>query len=366
MNLLIIILCLVTTHASFQRVPLQRFKSEVNSRRLQLKDGEGTCASIPLYIYLDGEYYGIISIGTPPQKFKVNFDTGSSNLWVPSKKCRKTNIACLMHKKYDARKSRTYIKNGTYFSLQYGKGAVTGYLSTDFLNIGGLCIQNQTFAEATGVTDKFFGSTISDGILGLGYESTSVDDVKPPFYAMYEQGLISAPVFSFYLNRDGGELLFGGSNPKHYSGNFTYLPVMGQRYWQIKMESASIDDVELCKGGCQAVIDTGVSFIIAPSVDAKAINNAIGAADDRRIPCNITSELPVIKFVFGDKTFQLQGTDYILRLTEMGKSICFSRFMGFDMPYPRETIWLLGNIFIRKYYTLFDMSNQRVGFADAK
>ena len=54
------------------------------------------------------QYYGEIGLGSPPQLFQVIFDTGSSNLWVPSSKCGIFDIPCYLHNKYHAEASATY------------------------------------------------------------------------------------------------------------------------------------------------------------------------------------------------------------------------------------------------------------------
>ena len=201
-------------------------RSAAASRVLRLSDG----TSVPITNFMDAQYYGEVEIGTPPQKFQVVFDTGSSNLWVPSANCKLFSLPCHLHNQYDASKSSTYAKNGTDFAIRYGSGSLTGYLSSDTVTFGGLPIDAQTFTEATMEPGLAFIAGRFDGILGMAYDTIAVEQVTPPFYNLLEQGQVKEPVFSFYLNRNangtvGGELVLGGSDPDHFTGEHTYVDV---------------------------------------------------------------------------------------------------------------------------------------------
>ncbi|XP_011210081.2 lysosomal aspartic protease [Bactrocera dorsalis] len=310
-------------------------------------------------------YYGNISIGTPPQYFLVLFDTGSSDFWIPSSNCLTKDYACHDHHRYNSSKSSTYIPNGKQAGMLYGSGDMSGYFSTDTVRIGGLIITNQTFVEATKEPGNTFNHKHFDGIVGMAYRSFASDHVAPPFYNMWSQHLISKDIFSFYLARNGssqqgGELILGGSDPKYYRGNISYVPVTQQGYWQFKVDSISVNGTTV-KRNFQAIADTGTSLIAVGDYEAfVALNEKIGAkrfdADNFYVNCSTVASLPNVDIGIGGKNFSLAPSTYI----HHSNGLCLSSFF-----YMADYIWVLGDTFIGNFYTEFDLGNNRVGFATA-
>ncbi|CAN6972380.1 unnamed protein product [Brassica rapa subsp. trilocularis] len=431
---------------------------------------------VPLKNYLDAQYYGEITIGTPPQKFTAIFDTGSSNLWVPSSNCY-FSIACYFHSKYKARDSSTYKRNGKPASIRYGTGAISGYFSNDDVKVGGLVIKDQEFIEATSEPGITFLLAKFDGILGLGFKEIAVGNSTPVWYNMVEKGLVKEPIFSFWLNRnpedpEGGQIVFGGVDPKHFKGEHTYVPVTRKGYWQFDMGDLNIagKPTGYCANGCSAIADSGTSLLTGPSTVITMINHAIGAVgiasqecktvigqygqtmldslvsqvDPRKVcsqiglcgfdgthsvsmgiksvvedgvssllneamcsacemasvwmqselsqnqtqerilayaaelcdhipnpnqqsavDCERVSSMPIVTFTIGGKPFDLSPQDYIFKIGDGVQAQCTSGFTAMDIPPPRGPLWILGDIFMGPYHTVFDYGKTRVGFAKA-
>jgi len=237
---------------------------------------------------MDAQYFIEIGIGNPAQTFKVVPDTGSSNLWVPSSHCPIWELPCDLHKKYDASKSSDYIKNGTVFSIQYGSGACSGFISQDTVTVGDIKVSEQLFAEVTKEPGVAFVAAKFDGIMGLAFDTIAVTGAPPVFYNMVDQNQLDEPSFAFYLNRKvggDGELVFGGVDPDHYTGDFTYVPLTNKTYWEFQMDSLSIGSDSYCSD-CRAIADSGTSLLAGPTAEIKKINDKIGAVGVIEAQCD--------------------------------------------------------------------------------
>ncbi|KAI5842576.1 aspartic peptidase domain-containing protein [Morchella snyderi] len=322
--------------------------------------------AIPVNNFLNAQYFSEISLGTPPQSFKVVLDTGSSNLWVPSTQCG--SIACYLHTKYDSSSSKTYKANGTSFEIRYGSGSLSGFVSEDTLEIGDLKVKNQVFAEATSEPGLAFAFGKFDGILGLGYDSISVNHITPPFYNMISQDLLDKPVFAFYLGSTDQEsqAIFGGIDENHFSGKLIKLPVRRKAYWEVDFEAITFGDASAQLENTGAIVDTGTSLIALPSTLAELLNKEIGAKKgwngQYSVECGRRDSLPDLTFTLTGHDFTIGPYDYILEV----QGSCISAFMGMDFPEPVGPLAILGDAFLRRWYSVYDLGDNTVGLAKSK
>lgn len=328
---------------------------------------DGQTGPVVISNFENAQYYGPISIGTPAQVFQVIYDTGSSNLWVPSGTC----TFCLK-KKYYSGQSSTYTANGTAFEIQYGSGALSGFLSNDDVSIGGITVNQQTFAEATQFPSIQMELGAFDGICGMAYQSISVDDVVPPFVNMVLDGLVDQPVFGVALSSSPsaqGEMLLGGIDTSKFSGSLSYYPLISESYWEIALNGVSLGGSSVTAAR-KGVVDTGTSIFAGPSADVAAIAAKLGATpvpinpNEYTIDCTKVPSLPTLTFTLGDgSTYSFAGSDYVDEISQDGVTMCLFGMTGIDIPAPRGPLWILGDLFIKKYYTVFDYGQNRVGFA---
>lgn len=315
------------------------------------------------------QHYGEITIGTPPQKFNVLFDTMASDLWVFSSDSMGCAF-CKGHRAYSSMSSVTHKSDGDFCSFWYIFGNMVGYLSSDKVQVGDMEIQQQTFCEVNVVMGSPLFSKSVDGVFGLSFGDLSNSDRPTPLVNLVEQGL--SP-FTFVLRRNdssmdysqSGELIFGGIDHNLITGPLTYTPVIkGSRYWQIKMDRVEINGKPLgCTNGCQAVLASNFPGIWGPKSEVNKIYKAIGAV--LHGDCD-PDHVPSISFVIGGRKFNLTGRDYVLMgLDDDSRKGCVPQIHQFNFTISGAE-WILGDAFISKVYTIFDVQRERVGFADFK
>ncbi|XP_068129753.1 cathepsin E-like [Hyperolius riggenbachi] len=321
--------------------------------------------------YMNAQYFGEVSIGTPGQKFNVVFDTGSSNLWVPSTFC--VSDACNAHKKFAPFHSTSYEHVGKTFSIHYGTGQLAGVMGKDTLRIGSMTILKQDIGQSVVEPGRTFLLARFDGVLGLGYPSLAVGNIVPVFDQIISQKLLDKSVFSIHLNKDddvryGGELILGGIDHSLYTGPIHWIPITKKGYWQIRIDNVKVHGkIAFCHNGCDAIVDSGTSLITGPSSEIKKLQALIGATPliygEYLVDCKRVSHLPTVTFTIGQRDYTISPEQYVIKESNGKTPVCLAGFQRMDLETKSGSLWILGDIFMSKFYSVFDREHDRVGLA---
>jgi cathepsin D len=329
----------------------------------------------------NAQYYGEISIGTPAQTFQVIFDTGSSIAWVPGKECQ--SAGCRAHKKFDCEQSSTCQATENGMQLSYGTGQMAGRLDYDKFCFGAddntLCLEKQAFLESVQEPGPTFAMAKFDGLVGMGYDALAAKGMTTPFSQLMKSEKCEEKVFAFWLNKQkgddaskaGGEMTLCGIDSKHYNGDLLYVPVTRKAYWQFTVDSVDVN-AEKFSTNFEAIADTGTSLLTGPSEVVDRLNKAIGAQKNPMngqwmVDCKNLGHMPTVTFKIAGKPFALTPDQYVMKvkpIATMDVTLCLSGFEGVDMP--QGPMWILGDVFISQYYTVFDQGQDRIGFAKAR
>jgi hypothetical protein len=336
---------------------------------------------------IDAIYYiGPVTIGS--DTFQVIYDTGSSLLWVPSTQC---GSSCENRQSY----SGQYTDLNSQFSLTYGSGSVSGDYVKAPVGLADSSLSSFKMGLATSVGFTGFSSGEYDGILGLAWPSLNQDPntpvIVPSFYA---EGAIPENLFAIYLTPDGtgGELSLGEIDTSRYSGNMTWLTLTQQQWWTVNIIGVAVNNVGVVSSDRRvlpapeptadlAILDSGTSLIVGPtdSIDqiVREIQSVSGVAisyDSNAqifaVRCSQVKSLPPITFVLADANtgqsyhYTLDGPAYVVASLSNDNGVCPLALQEGGSG-GNSNLWILGDPFLRTFYSVYDYENSRVGLAAA-
>jgi len=247
-------------------------------------------------------------------------------------------------------------------------GAMNGFVVHDVLQVSTLKA-DLDFAVATNEPGVTFKASKFDGILGLGWPTIAVDGIVPPMQAMWNAGQLDKFLFGFYLqksaNGDKGKLTLGGYD-SDMGKNLQYVPLEQENYWTVHMS-------DLKFGGTSsttitnAIVDSGTSLIVGPPDDVKNVATIEGATEvmngEYSVSCHTTmKDMQVTLGQDGHEvTLTVKGDDLRIKVCRFVVVCeCLLGIAGMDIGQP---LWILGDVLMRDYYTVFDIGNAQIGFA---
>lgn len=291
-------------------------------------------------------------------------DTGAANTWVMGSDCK--SQVCGQHSTLGPSDSASLEVSSDGFDLTYGTGSVSGFTASDKVKIAGMSI-TLPFGLASEVSEDFSAYPM-DGILGLGPPSSRSMDFPTAMETIQKAKALSSNLFGVNLQRAGdgsidGEISFGAPNQAKYQGAISHTSlVAGASMWEIPIDDAKVNGKPCSMTGKSAIIDTGTSFILLPLSDSQQIHSQIpGSQQDGEvfnIPCSCQTP---VQLIFSGVSYSISPADYVGDPISEGSSTCTTNFIG-RRPFGPDQ-WLVGDVFLKNVYSVFDYDEKRIGFA---
>jgi len=163
-------------------------------------------------------------------------------------------------------------------------------------------------------------------------------------------------------HEEAGTLVIGGVDKSHYSGDFTTIPLSSDTYWQVELTGISAGSDSITPSVSAAIIDSGTSLLVGPTADVGKMMASLGATQGQGL-----YQIECAKLQGKNITFSLAQTSFVLSAEDITlqqqAGVCLLGVQGSDGVGPQ---WILGDVFMRRYYVKFDWCGSQVGIAEAK
>ncbi|KAJ5179783.1 Aspartic-type endopeptidase ctsD [Penicillium capsulatum] len=306
----------------------------------------------------DFSYFSVVQVGSQKKEMWLALDTGAPSTWVFSSSC--TDKTCTSHHTFDNKESSSYASNSSHVKVGYGSGTIGGDLGQDTISIAGLSV-SLSFGSATSAS-KAFSSYPIDGILGLGRSHTAGWTIPSFMDAVAQKKLLKNNLVGFSLSRanDGdhdGSVTFGNVDTTKFDGNISYTATNADT-WTIPMDDVYVDGKACNLSDKSATIDTGTTYILVPPADAEKVFALIPGSsksgENYMIPCNSEA---ILELSFSGKKYAITPEDYVGSRSADG---CVSTIVSHQ--HSNENTWLVGDVFLKNVYSVFDFDNGQIGF----